>query len=235
MVALLSTNDDITPFPALETASTDPDGLIAIGGALSTKRILAAYQSGIFPWYNDDNEPVLWWSPDPRLVLFPENLKISRSLQKTLKNGGFTVTFDQAFVQVIEACAGKRATQKGTWITAKMQQAYARLHTMGFAHSVECWYKNELVGGLYGISLGHVFFGESMFQKKSNASKVAFAHLVDFLKTNHYAVIDCQEKTDHLISLGAEEIPRSTFAKILQAHSKIDTKNIWPTRLNTEK
>jgi len=205
------------PFPAITQALTEPDGLLAVGGCLSTQRILNAYSQGIFPWYSDD-EPILWWSPDPRLVVFPEQLYLSKSLKKTLRKQSFRITFDKAFSQVIKACAAPRADDSGTWLLAEMQQAYCRLHTEGHAHSVEAWYQDELVGGLYGIAIGQVFFGESMFHRKTDASKVAFASLVQQLSSWGYQMIDCQVHTQHLASLGAEEIPRTHFSNLLQQY-----------------
>jgi leucyl/phenylalanyl-tRNA--protein transferase len=213
MLTLLDPNDPHT-FPPVEEALTEPNGLLAVGGDLSPARLLAAYRKGIFPWYNR-GEPVLWWSPDPRLVLFPDKLKLSRSLRKVLRKGEFTVTFDRAFYQVVSACAAPRKREKGTWITPEMKQAYCLLHELGYAHSVESWYQGELVGGLYGVAIGRVFFGESMFHRRTDASKVAFVTLVENLKRWQYSLIDCQVRTDHLISLGAEEIPRSQFIHLL--------------------
>jgi leucyl/phenylalanyl-tRNA---protein transferase len=201
-------------FPPLEQALDHPDGLIATGGDLSPNRIIVAYRLGIFPWYNDD-EPILWWSPAQRMVLLPECLKVSRSLRKTIRKGQFTVTIDQNFRGVIQECAGPRRKQYGTWITTDMQEAYCQLHYDGLAHSVEAWYEERLVGGLYGIALGKVFFGESMFSRISDASKVAFAHFVWQLQGWGYELIDCQVKTDHLQSLGAIEIPRPQYRALL--------------------
>lgn len=205
-------NDDLW-FPPLDLAS--PEGILAIGGDLSTERLLLAYQSGIFPWYNE-GEPIIWYSPDPRMVLFPDKLKISKSMQQVIRSKKFKVTFDQDFSGVISSCKHVvRKGQEGTWITDEMQWAYIKLHKMGIARSVEVWQDEELVGGLYGIDLGHVFCGESMFSKVSNSSKLAFIALVEKLKKEHYKLIDCQVYTDHLASLGAEEIPRSEFLKYL--------------------
>ncbi len=187
------------------------DGLLAVGGDLSTERIILAYTKGIFPWYTH-GDPILWWSPDPRLVLYPDGLHISRSLRKTLKQGHFIVTLDQDFSQVIAACAGApRDNQPGTWITADMMDAYCRLHEAGFAHSVEVWNQGELAGGLYGVSLGKCFFGESMFARKNNASKVGLVTLVRLLRKWSFTLIDCQVTTQHLVGLGAREIPRKQF------------------------
>ncbi len=213
MLSLLDPNNPHS-FPPVEKALTEPNGLLAVGGDLSPTRLLAAYRHGIFPWYNL-GEPVLWWSPDPRLVLFPDKLKVARSLRKTLQRREFRVTFDQAFTQVIDACAAPRKQSEGTWITPEMKAAYSRLHALGYAHSVESWYQERLVGGLYGVTIGRVFFGESMFHRRTDASKVAFVTLVEWLRRWQYGLIDCQVRTNHLISLGAEEIPRRQFIRLL--------------------
>jgi leucyl/phenylalanyl-tRNA--protein transferase len=207
-------NADPCDFPPLEQALEHPDGLLAIGGDLSLERLVVAYRLGIFPWYSD-GEPILWWSPAQRLVLLPENLKVSRSLRKTIRKNKFTVTIDQNFPKVIKACAGPRREQYGTWITKEMQQAYCQLHEHGFAHSVECWYEGDLVGGLYGVTLGRIFCGESMFSLMSDASKVAFVHFVWQLQRWGYELVDCQVQTKHLQSLGAIEIPRSQYQLLL--------------------
>ena len=201
-------------FPTLDQALEEPNGLIAVGGCLSPQRIINAYRHGIFPWFNPD-EPILWWSPNPRLVLFPEKLKVSRSLNKTLRKQLFEIRLDSAFLSVIQACAEPRPEQAGTWISNEMKLAYLQLHHLGIAHSVEAWQDGELVGGLYGISLGQVFFGESMFHRKTDASKVVFVHLVKQLTNWGYRLIDCQVKSEHLVSLGAEEISRDEFANLL--------------------
>ena len=195
----------------------DPSGLLAVGGDLSKERLLEAYRLGIFPWYSDA-QPILWWSPDPRLVLDLKDFKISRSLSKTLKKGVFQVTFDHAFEEVIQACAVvPRAAQNGTWITEEMQEAYINLHGLGYAHSVESWFGGKLAGGLYGVSLGKAFFGESMFRLKTDASKVALATLVEKLKSWDFHFIDSQMTTEHMVRLGAKELPRRIFLKRLQS------------------
>jgi leucyl/phenylalanyl-tRNA---protein transferase len=195
----------------------DPSGLLAVGGDLSNERLLEAYRLGIFPWYSDD-QPILWWSPDPRLVLDLEDFKIPRSLRKILQKGVFQVTFDHAFEQVIQACAVvPRAAQNGTWITEEMQKAYINLHGLGYAHSVESWFGGKLTGGLYGVSLGKAFFGESMFHLKTDASKVALATLVEKLKSWDFHFIDSQMTTEHMVRLGAKELPRRIFLKRLQS------------------
>jgi leucyl/phenylalanyl-tRNA---protein transferase len=195
----------------------DPSGLLAVGGDLSNERLLEAYRVGIFPWYSDD-QPILWWSPDPRLILDLKDFKISRSLGKTLKKGVFQVTFDHAFEEVIQACAVvPREAQNGTWITAEMQEAYINLHGLGYAHSVETWFGGQLAGGLYGVSLGKCFFGESMFHLKTDASKVALATLVERLKSWDFHFIDSQMTTEHMVRLGAKELSRRIFLKRLQS------------------
>jgi leucyl/phenylalanyl-tRNA---protein transferase len=195
----------------------DPSGLLAVGGDLSNERLLEAYRVGIFPWYSDD-QPILWWSPDPRLVLDLKDFKISRSLRKTLKKEVFQVTFDRAFEEVIQACAVvPRAAQNGTWITEEMREAYINLHGLGYAHSVESWFEGKLAGGLYGVSLGKSFFGESMFHVKTDASKVALATLVEKLKSWDFHFIDSQMTTEHMVKLGAKELPRRIFLKRLQS------------------
>jgi leucyl/phenylalanyl-tRNA---protein transferase len=209
-------------FPAPSYA--DPSGLLAVGGDLSSERILAAYRLGIFPWFSDD-QPILWWSPDPRSVLDLDAFRLSRSLRKTLKKGAFKVTFDRAFEAVIESCSNvARKSQSGTWITAEMEDAYIHLHELGYAHSVETWFAEQLVGGLYGVSLGKAFFGESMFHLKTDASKVALATLVQQLKTWEFDFIDAQMTTEHLTSLGATEIPRREFLKRLKTALRHPTK-----------
>lgn len=191
------------------------DGLLALDGDLTVPRLILAYSMGIFPWYCP-GEPILWWSPDPRLVLYPEKLVVNRSLRKTLKRGRYRVTMDRAFAEVISNCASvPRGDEDGTWIVDEMQAAYLALHREGYAHSVEAWDGDELVGGLYGVSLGRGFFGESMFSRKSDASKVCFVRLVRFLQAEGFRFVDCQVTTDHLLRFGAEEIPRSRFLREL--------------------
>lgn len=195
-------------------AMEEPNGLLAIGGDLSPQRLIKAYRQGIFPWYNE-GQPILWWSPNPRAVLFPGQLKVSRSLSKTLKKDRFVITVDHAFQDVIRACAGPRRDSMGTWITGELEAAYLRLHTLGVAHSVETWVHGELAGGLYGVALGRVFFGESMFHHHRDASKVALVHLVRQLQRWDYRLIDCQVSSGHLASLGAAEIDRAEFLDLL--------------------
>ena len=203
------------PFPPVTKALVSPNGLLCAGGALTPQRILDAYTQGIFPWFSE-GDPVLWWAPDPRMVLFPEELKVSRSLRKTLEHDVYETRVDSAFRAVMEACASPRDGHAGTWIVPEMVEAYTRLNEMGFAHSVESWRDGELAGGLYGMAIGKVFFGESMFARAPDASKVALARLVERLRDSDFRVIDCQQATAHLASLGAREIPRAAFAQLLQ-------------------
>ncbi len=201
-------------FPSVENANAE--GLLAVGGDLSPERLMLAYKSGIFPWFNEGSL-ILWWSPDPRMVLFPERIKISKSMRKILKNNQFSLTKNSCFEAVVDQCAlAKRVGQEGTWITNEMKEAYLKLHEMGFAKSYEVWQDDKMVGGLYGIDLGHIFCGESMFSLVSNASKFAFIKLAEELHQKKYSLIDCQLYTKHLESLGAEEIPRSRFIEILK-------------------
>jgi leucyl/phenylalanyl-tRNA--protein transferase len=203
------------PFPPLARALHEPNGLLAAGGDLSPERLLMAYRHGIFPWFSE-GQPILWWSPDPRMVLFPPELKVSRSLSKTLRKRPFEVRTDTAFRAVMQGCAAPRPGEPGTWISPEMIAAYTRLHELGLAHSVETWRGDELVGGLYGIALGRMFYGESMFSHATDASKIAFVHLVRQLERWGFGMIDCQMKTEHLASLGAREIPRNEFARRLE-------------------
>ena len=207
-------NSDPTDFPEIERALTDPDGLLAVGGDLSAERIIQAYSKGIFPWY-EDGQPILWWSPNPRMILYPQDLHLSRSLKKTIRKKPFQITTDQDFEGVLFGCAESRQGQDGTWITADMHEAYLNLHHLGIAHSIESWKDGHLVGGLYGLALGPVFFGESMFSRQTDASKIAFATLVQHLQKLGYQMIDCQVFTHHLASFGAIEIPREDFQKKL--------------------
>ncbi len=220
--------DGAPDFPSLQQALAQPNGLLAAGGGLDPPWLLAAYRQGIFPWFNP-GEPILWWSPDPRLVLLPDELRISRSLRKTLRRRHFDIRVDSAFSAVIEACAAPRAPGLGTWISAEMRDAYQAMHELGYAHSVETWRDDRLVGGLYGMALGRVFFGESMFSIDSDASKVALVHLVRFLRTRGYVMIDCQMKTAHLMSMGAREIARQQFREVLDQHvCTLQPVHQWP-------
>lgn len=199
------------PFPPIRRALREPNGLLAAGADLSPERLLAAYRRGIFPWFSE-GDPILWWSPDPRMVLFPEDFRITRSLAKTLRNGRHEVRVDTEFRAVMEACAAPRDGQDGTWITTTMMDAYSRMHDLGHAHSVETWIDGQLVGGLYGMAVGRVFYGESMFTRVRDASKIALAHLVALVVAKGFGMIDCQMVTNHLASLGARPIAREEFS-----------------------
>ena len=213
MLAWLERGD---PFPPVERALKNPNGLLAAGADLSLERLLDAYRRGVFPWYSH-GQPPLWWSPDPRMVLFCDELKVSRSLAKSLRNKGYEVRIDTAFREVLTGCSEPRKYEPGTWLNADMRVAYARLHNEGYAHSFESWRAGELVGGLYGVALGRMFYGESMFSRASDASKVALVHLVQFLRRRGFPMIDCQMHTPLLESLGAREIPRRQFLRALAA------------------
>jgi leucyl/phenylalanyl-tRNA--protein transferase len=206
-------------FPPVENALDNPDGLLCFGGDLSTQRLLAAYRKGIFPWYSGD-QPILWWSPQPRCVLIPDELNVRRSLKKTMRNKDLYFSMDQAFKKVISACAGPRRDGAGTWITSDMKQAYMKLHQLGYAHSAEVWEQGMLVGGLYGVAIGSVFFGESMFSRRTDASKVALACLSKRLDRAGYKMIDCQVSSSHLHSLGAKDMLRSDFIQQLQIQTQ---------------
>lgn len=210
----LRTTDPPEAFPDPALALREPDGLLAVGGDLSPARLLHAYRHGIFPWY-DAELPILWWSPDPRAVFWPDRLHVSRSLRRRLNRGGFEIRFDTAFDRVLQECAAPRPGQAGTWINADMQAAYGWLHRLGHAHSAEMWQAGKLVGGIYGVAIGRVFFGESMFSGVTDASKIALASLARCLHAWGYALIDCQVHSEHLASLGSERIPRPQFLKLL--------------------
>jgi leucyl/phenylalanyl-tRNA--protein transferase len=199
-----------TFFPPVETALVDPNGLLAMGGDLSVARLLDAYRHGIFPWFNP-GEPILWWSPDPRMVLVPGEVRVTRSLAKRIRNAGFEVRVDTAFAEVMRACAAPREGESGTWISPAMVAAYTRLHQAGYAHSVETWHDGRLVGGLYGVAIGRMFYGESMFSREPDASKVALVRLAQQLQQWGFGLIDCQMETSHLASLGARTMPRAAF------------------------
>ena len=218
-ITWLSPQDAPEWFPPLEQALEEPCGLLAAGGDLSPERLIAAYRRGIFPWYSP-GQPVLWWSPDPRAVLFPEEFHCTRSLAKTLRNGGFSYSMDGDFAAVIDGCAAPRAASPGTWITSDMRAAYLELHRLEHAHSIEIRRDGALVGGLYGVRLGGVFFGESMFSRERDASKAALAHLVALCRRNSLAVIDCQLPSRHLTTLGSRTIPRSQFQALLREHAR---------------
>jgi leucyl/phenylalanyl-tRNA---protein transferase len=204
------------PFPPVEQALAQPDGLLCAGADLSRERLLDAYRRGIYPWYSG-SEPILWWSPDPRMVLYCDELKVSRSLGKSVRNRGYELRIDTAFARVLSGCAGPRRDEGGTWLGADMRRAYAALHRAGYAHSVETWKDGELLGGLYGVALGRMFFGESMFSRATDASKVALVGLVEELRARGFPLVDCQMRTPLLASLGAREIPRNVFLRQLAA------------------
>ena len=225
VIPLLGPHD---PFPPVSKALRSPNGLLCAGADLSPARLLDAYSRGIFPWFSE-GEPILWWSPHPRMVLFPAELKVSRSLRKAVAKGIFQTRFDTAFAEVMRACAEPRDGQAGTWIVPEMVAAYTRLHELGFAHSVESWRDGRLAGGLYGILLGRVFFGESMFSRETDASKVALVKLVARLEALGVGLIDCQQATRHLASLGAREIPRREFAqRLAESIQYPPTGSRWP-------
>jgi len=209
-------------FPDTRLAETDPNGLLAVGGDLSGERVLNAYRHGIFPWFNA-GQPILWWSPAPRMVLYPDQLHISRSLRRSLRRRGYEVGANEAFEAVIRACAAPRANQAGTWLVPEMIGSYAALHRAGFAHSIEVWQDEQLAGGLYGIALGQVFFGESMFSRQTDASKVALAFLAELAAVHPFRLIDCQVYTGHLASLGAREISRERFEAVLGQATRAHT------------
>ena len=206
----------------------EPNGLLAMGGDLSPQRLLGAYAQGIFPWFSDDAGPILWWSPDPRAIFFPDSLNISRSLRRRLSRQEYHVTLDNAFVEVVKGCAAPRKGDRRTWITPSIQAAYVELHRLGFAHSVESWRGDELVGGLYGVSIGRMFFGESMFASATDASKVAIAHLAEQLTRWNFELIDCQVMNPHLRSLGARDMPRREFlARLRNNPPEITRRGPW--------
>ncbi len=211
MITWLPTDDNLAPFPDVEAALTDPDGLLAAGGNLSVERLLLAYRQGIFPWYSED-EPILWWSPTMRAVIFPDDIHISRSLNKVIRKDVFNVTHNQAFNEIIAGCAAPRRHTNETWITDEMMNAYIRMHELGYARSVECWQGDRLVGGIYGMQLGKVFYGESMFSQVPNASKIA---MVEIARQPEIALIDCQLPNEHLRSMGMVTIPRRQFMSLL--------------------
>ncbi|HKJ94716.1 MAG TPA: leucyl/phenylalanyl-tRNA--protein transferase, partial [Gammaproteobacteria bacterium] len=219
----ISPDDHSSPFPNVDAALSEPNGLLAMGGPLSPERLEAAYRQGIFPWFAED-QPVLWWSPDPRAVFIPGRMRLSRSLRKRLRQGRFRATFDTDFEAVIDACAAPRAGEHGTWITHEMRRAYIDLHRCGIGHSLEIWHKGELAGGLYGVSLGTAFFGESMFSRMTDASKVALAWLNAQLRRWDFSLIDCQMATPHLMSLGARQIRRSEFTRLIRAATSEPTR-----------
>ena len=221
--------ETLRDFPSVMTALPEPNGLLCVGADLAPETIIAAYSRGIFPWFSD-GQPILWWSPEPRMVLFPGEFKRSKSLARTISRGLFEIRFDTAFADVITACAEPRAYGGGTWIVPEMRAAYARLHALGVAHSVESWRDGKLVGGLYGLALGRMFFGESMFARETDASKVALVALVDKLRLDGFELIDCQQETRHLASFGARPIARLDFVRRLKELINLNTSgSVWRT------
>lgn len=218
-------------FPPLETAMEEPNGLLAAGGSLNPDWLLEAYRNGIFPWF-EEGQPILWWSPDPRLVLFPQQLKISKSLRKFLRKHPYSLYINRDFAAVVEHCGAAREGSAGTWITTDMEAAYCRLNELGHAHSVEVWRGEQLVGGLYGVAIGKVFFGESMFSQETNTSKLALVALSTQLTAWDFQLVDCQVTSDHLLSLGAEEISRSNFTQILSQATVEPVTHSWPSALD---
>ncbi len=229
----IAADDETTPLPDPETALAEPNGLLAIGGSLSPSRLEAAYRAGIFPWYSP-GEPILWWSPDPRALITPKSLHISRSMRRALRRADHTVTLDTAFDQVVSECAAPRDDQPGTWITQEMRAAYSRLHMAGLAHSIEVWRDNTLIGGLYGVSIGHAFFGESMFSRAPNGSKIALIWLLRQIEHWGFHFLDCQLPTAHLQSLGALCLPRKRFLLALAASQRHPTR-LSPWQLEIER
>ena len=227
-IFLFKKNIFATSFPDVDEALIQPDGLIASGGDLSITRLLDAYSHGIFPWFNK-GQPIMWWSPDPRCILEPSELKVSRSLAKVLKKDQFNVTFNTAFIDVVNGCASARNGNSDTWITHEIKLAYLDLFKMGYAHSVECWHGEDLVGGLYGIAMGKVFFGESMFSRVSNSSKIALVILARNLQSMNFKMIDCQVYSRHLQMLGAKTIQRSLFSKVLEYYCSYEKSKIRVT------
>ena len=227
-ITWISSDDPPDAFPEIESAFDIPDGLLAAGGDLSPERLLYAYRHGIFPWY-DSGQPILWWSPDPRCVLRPHEFHVSKRLRRSLCRSKLGVSFNQAFSDVIAACAEDRIGQQGTWITDDMADAYSRLHQQGWAHSIEIWQESRLVGGLYGLAIGRAFFGESMFSRQTNASKAAMLALCQQMVLNDFEILDCQVESPHLVSLGASLMPRNKFAAVLRRACKSDSQFLeWP-------
>ena len=227
MLPITWLDPEVLAFPSTSTALTAPDGLLAAGGQLSPEWLIYAYTKGIFPWFSE-GEPILWWSPSPRTVIPIDQLHVSKSLTKTIRKQSFHITFDHAFEEVVEACAEPRANypEDGTWISDDIVAAYSALHQLGYAHSIEVWDDNKLIGGVYGVALGKIFFGESMFSRQSNSSKIALFYLAKQLKEWQYIAIDCQVHNNHLESMGALQMPRPEFEALLQQHV-VDTPNHW--------
>lgn len=228
-IPFLAPDDDVTPFPSTCTALNEPNGLLMAGGNLSPKRLLAAYQAGVFPWY-EAGEPILWWSPDPRCIIWPDDIKVARSLRKTIKNGHFEVTENLAYREVMKQCGAPRKGSSGTWITDEMIEAYCLMNRMGIARSLEVWNGHKLVGGLYGIQMGRVFVGESMFSLERDASKVALVHLA---RSGRYKLIDCQLETPHLVSMGACSIEREHYIHLLNEYGDFPVETLTATHAST--
>lgn len=220
-IVWLSERDSPDAFPPVANALREPDGLLAAGGDLSPVRLISAYTRGIFPWYSQ-GQPILWWCPDPRAILLPQQFKLSRSLAKTIRNRGFETRVDTAFAQVIQSCGSSAIRPGGTWLSPEMQAAYKVMHDLGYGHSVETWHDGRLVGGLYGVAIGRVFFGESMFSTERDASKVALSRLCSELVGRGFELIDCQMATPHLMSLGAQLIPRAEFISLIARHTAVE-------------
>lgn len=230
-IAWLGPDDPVDAFPSVDTALREPDGLLAAGGDLSQERLLNAYTAGIFPWY-EDGQPILWWSPDPRCVLLPGELHVSRRLARYARNSSFRLSCNRNFAAVIDACAGERSAQQGTWITRAMRKSFIELHAAGWAHSVEIWDADDLVGGIYGLSIGRTFFGESMFSRRDNASKFAMLGLCSILDQHDFDLLDCQVLSQHLLSLGARLMPRSDFTSVLEQSCRERQQFAnWPSNL----
>jgi len=229
-IPFIAVDDEISAFPKVSDALEEPNGLLMAGGSLSPQRLISAYRQGIFPWY-EEGEPILWWSPDPRCIIWPEGVKISRSLQKSMRNSGFKITRNQAFQEVMRHCSTARAKSSGTWITEDMINAYCKLNLYGVAQSTEVWQNDQLIGGLYGISLGRLFVGESMFSYVRDASKTALVHLA---QSGDYSLIDCQLETPHLVSMGAQTIARSKYMDLLARHGDLSSVVFLPEHLLPE-
>lgn len=229
-IPFIAADDEISAFPHVSDALKEPNGLLMAGGSLSPQRLISAYRQGIFPWY-EEGEPILWWSPDPRCVIWPENIKISRSLKKSMRNSGFEITRNTAFREVMQFCGAARPGSSGTWITQDMIEAYCRLNLYGVAQSTEVWQDQRLVGGLYGISLGKLFIGESMFSHTRDASKSALVHLAH---SGSYALIDCQLETPHLMSMGAQTLSREKYIDLLNQYGDLSSAVFLPTRLRPD-
>lgn len=225
-IPFLAPDDDLTPFPSVSSALSEPNGLLMAGGNLSPQRLMAAYKAGVFPWY-EAGEPILWWSPDPRCIIWPEKIRVTRSLSKTLRSERFEVTENLAYREVMKQCGSPRKGSTGTWVTNEMIEAYCKLNEMGSARSLEVWMGHRLVGGLYGIQMGNVFVGESMFSTERDASKVALVHLANCGK---YKLIDCQLETAHLISMGAESVSRERYIELLNLHGDFETQFVVPDK-----